>query len=189
MAETSAGWLIPAEAGETPTRRAFYLLGAFLDDDQKVEAESGGGFSHRVGERLYWIPLEGAPRCAVLDEGRIEHLCIAPRRDDGMPQGDVALTYLLWLKADPEGFLAEANVLRTEPLDPDLGPAELRGKLAEIPRRPPRPRRRRKTPLNRPGLARGSSLRDRLDADALKEFLARNGRSLPADVAERLGGR
>ena len=101
--------MIPAEAGDTPARRALHLLGGFLDDDQRAEAEAGGGFTSRIGERLYWIPLEGSPRCAVLDEGRIEHLCIAPKRGEEMPEGDVALTYLLWLKSDPEGFLAATS--------------------------------------------------------------------------------
>lgn len=178
--------MIPAEAGDTPARRALHLLGGFLDDDQRAEAEAGGGFTYRVDDRLYWIPLEGSPRCAVMDEGRIEHLCIAPKRGEEMPEGDVALTYLLWLKSDPEGFLAEANVLRTEPLEEGLGPEELRAQLAGPPKQPARRRRRRRTPIDRPGLATGSSLRQPLDADALQDFLARNGRQLPAELLKRL---
>jgi hypothetical protein len=176
VAEAAPGWLIPEDAGATADQRAFHLLGGFLDDDQKETAERAGGFTHRVGDRLYWIPIEGAPRCAVLSEGRIEHLCIAPKRGEAMPQGDVALTYLLWLKADPDGFLAEANVLRTESFDTDLELDEVQARLAG-PRRKTTHRRRRhtRTPSNRPGIALGNSLGDPLGADRLRGLLQERG--------------
>ena len=178
--------MIAAEAGDTPARRALHLLGGFLDDDQKAEAEATGGFTHRTADRIYWIPLEGAPRCAFLDEGRIEHYCVAPNKGEVLPRGDVALTYLLWIKSDPEGFHAEANVLRSEPLATDGDRAEIAAKLAGPKPQPVRRRRRRRAPLNRPGVARASAPSDRLDTTAIKEFLERNGRTLPADVLERL---
>ena len=186
MAETATGWLIDAEAGGTPERRAFHLLGSFLDDDQKAEAESLGGFTHQEGERLYWIPIEGVPRCAFLDEGRIEHYCIAPSRYDVMPRGDVALTFLLWIKSDPAGFHAEANVMRREPLEVDGGRAEIVAALAGPKPKPARRRPRRRAAVNLPGVSRASAPRDHLDAAGIKEFLERNGRTLPEPLLRKL---
>ena len=189
MVEAPSGWLTAEDAGPTPARRAFQLLGGFLDDEQKQTAERAGGFTHRLGDRLFWIPIEGSPRCAVLSEGRIEHLCIAPKRGEAMPQGDVALTYLLWLKADPEGFLAEANVLRTETFDTGLEPDEIQALLAGPRPRPPVRRRRHRTPIDRPGIALGSALASPLGRDDLKALLERHGREMPEATMQRLGER
>ena len=179
MAEPSSGWLIPHDLSPSAVqRRALDLLGGFLTEEQRAEAESYGGYRVEHPGRTFWIPLVGTPRCALLDEGTIRHVCIAPKRRGDMPDGDVALTYHLWISTDPDGFLEEANVMRTEAFDERIGSDALLKVLAGPPSRPaPRPRRkrpRRKTQdLHR-------------DHDEVRALFERHGKKLPDGLLARL---
>jgi len=118
------------------------LLREYLDEEQQEQAERHGGFAIASGGHVFWIPLEGTPWCAHAEDGRVEHLCIAPDKRAGMPDGDVSLTYLLWIKLDPTGFLREANVLSSKRIDWPDSDSQLATLLAELsgppPSRPPR---------------------------------------------------
>lgn len=185
MAETSSGWLKPGDLSKGATgRRALRLLGEYLDEDQQEQAERYGGFLLHDGDRRFWIPLEGSPWCAFAGDGRVHHYCIAPDKRSGMPEGDVTLTYLLWIKFDPDGFLDEANVLSSEQIEewPD-SEAELVTMLAGMARPPsvrrPRPRKIKNVkPLKRDEL--------RLDAEQVRAIFERHGKPVPSDVLRKL---
>ena len=187
MAETPTGWLKPDDLSDGSTaRRALRLLGDYLDEDQLHHAETYGGFLLRDADRYFWIPLEGSPWCAFADDGRVEHYCIAPDKRAGMPEGDVALTYLLWIKLDGAGFLREAKVLSTKQIVewPD-SEDELAKVLAELTRPPevlrPRPLKVKDVKPRgpkRPELA--------LDAGKIQAIFARHGRAVPDDILRKL---
>lgn len=181
MAESPTGWVIPDDlSAASVRRRALDLLGGFLTEEQRDEAERFGGYRVEHPGRTFWIPLEGTPSCALLDEGTIQHVCIAPRARSDMPEGDIALTYHLWISTDPDGFLAEANVMRTEPFDERMGSEELLQILAGTTRpSPARPRRRRPRPKGR-ALQR--------DDDEVRALFERHGKDLPEGLLARLSG-
>ena len=80
MAEPAPGWLIPGDLSRSAVReRALGLLGGFLSDEQRYEVERFHGYRVEHPGRTFWIPLDGPPRCALPDEGVIEHVCIAPK--------------------------------------------------------------------------------------------------------------
>ncbi len=184
MAETPSGWLRPDDLSARGTaRRALRLLGDFLDEDQRQQAERYGGFLLRDGDHFFWIPLDGSPWCAFPDDGRVEHYCIAPDQRSGMPEGDVTLTYLLWIKFDRDDFLHEAKVLSTKQIEewPDSEDGLVR-LLAEVTGPPtlPRPRARR-PPRPRP---KAPGLR--LDADRVEAIFERHGKALTVDILRKL---
>lgn len=186
MAETPSGWLKPDDLSERGTaRRALQLLGDYLDEDQQEQAERYAGFLSHDGDRCFWIPLEGSPWCAFADDGRVEHYCIAPDKT-GMPQGDITLTYLLWIRFDSAGFLREANRLSSKQIDdwPD-SETELVKILASLARPPavqrPRPR---KVKGVKPRQAKKSELS--LDADKVRAIFDRHGKAIPPDVLRKL---
>ena len=180
MGTTTSGWLRPDDVSKrAAARRALHLLGDYLDDDQRMEAENFGGFTVARDGRVFWIPLDGPPWCAFADDGRVQRLCIGPDQRGGMPDGDVALTYLMWIQADPEGFLAEANVLRTERIEWPDWHAQLVEKLAELTRPPPEaPRRRARKP--RPRTSRP------LDESHVRELFARHGHPVSEELVRKL---
>ena len=204
MAEAPAGWLRPeALDSRSVARRALDLLGGFLDDDQRAEVEAHQGFRLERPDRVYWIPLTWSPRCAFWDRSVIEHYCIAPSAKGRMPPADVALTFLLWIQSDPDGFHREANVMRAQPFDPEMTSAELVGLFAfgagaRI-RRARRPSPRSPDPY-RPtggldaqtralGLARASELTTKLKAEDLRALFARHGHQPNEDVLRKLARR
>lgn len=187
MAETPSGWLKPGDLSEGGrARRALRLLGDYLDEDQQQQAQEHGAFLLQLRGHFFWIPLEGTPWCAFADDGRVVRYCIAPDKRAGMPEGDVALTYLLWIKFDPDGFLREANSLSTKTIDdwPD-SESELVRTLARITRtgvfERSRPRKVKgvvpRKP-KRPELA--------LDADKISAIFERHGKTAPAHVLRKL---
>lgn len=182
MATTAAGWLKPGDLSRRGVaHRALQLLGDFLDDEQREQAERFGGFAIPKGGRVFWIPLEGTPWCAFGDDGRVEHYCIAPDEKGGMPEGDVCLTYLLWIQADPDGFLKEANVLQKKAIEWPDSDAELVRTLAELTQPPParaRPRPRKKRHRRRAAV--------QADADQLRALFLRHGKTVPEDVIAAL---
>ena len=187
MAETPPGWLKPDDLSKRGTaRRAVQLLGDFLDEDQREQAERYGGFVLHSKDRVFWIPLDDTPWCAFADDGRVEHYCIAPDKRGGMPEGDVTLTYLLWIKYDCENFLREANVLSTKKIEwwPD-SEAELVETLAELTRPPParvrprpRPHKVKKVAPRKPGLC--------LDAEQVRAIFDRHGKEVPEELLRKL---
>lgn len=177
MDATATGWLKPGDLSRRGVgHRALQLLGDFLDDDQREQAERFGGFAVPSGRLVFWIPLEGMPWCAFGDDGRVERYCIAPDECGGMPDGDVCLTYLLWIKSDPDGFLREANVLQKKTIDWPDSEAELARTLAELTKPPPprgsaqKKRRRR---------ARAAT---QLSEKEIREMFLRHGRTAPEEV-------
>lgn len=182
MAQPATGWLIPEDLSHAAVRqRALDLLGGFLDDEQRSEAERYGGYRVEHPGHTFWIALEGPPRCARLDEGTIQHLCIAPRERNGMPEGDVTLTYHLWITADPDGFLAEANVMRSEAFDSAIGSEELLRVLAGR-HRGPRRRAARPAPARR---SKSPALRRQ--PDEVLALFERHGKAVPEGLLARLG--
>ena len=181
MAEPAARWLIPDDLSAPAVRkRALDLLGGFLTEEQRSDAERHGGYRVEHPGRTFWIPLEGAPRCALLDDGTIQHVCIAPARRSDMPDGDVALTYHLWITTDPDGFLAEANVMRTEPFDERIGSEALLELLAGAPRRRAARRHSRKPRRKTRALQR--------DAAEMRALFERHGKKVPDGLLARLSG-
>lgn len=182
MATTAAGWLKPGDLSRRAVaQRALQLLGDFLDEEQRAQAERFGGFAVHNGGRVFWIPLEGTPWCAFGDDGRLERYCITPDEKGGMPEGDICLTYLLWIQSDPDGFLTEANVLQKKTIEWPDSDAELVRTLAELTQpRPARPRPRPKKKGRRP--------RPALQADAgqIRELFLRHGKTVPEDVIAAL---
>ena len=182
MGTTSSGWLKPADlSARGAARRALDLLGDRLDEDQREQAERFGGFAVDRGDRVFWIPLDSSPWCAYPDDGRVEHYCIAPDERGGMPEGDVALTYLLWVTSDPEGFVREANVLRSVTIDWPDSDTRLHERLAEISgsqgnERPPRP----KSPRVKPRTSSSPT------AAQVRAIFARRGLTAPEDVVKKL---
>ena len=185
MGPTSPGWLNPDDLSRVGRRRrALQLLGDHLDEDQRDQAERHDGFAVTTEKHVFWIPLDGTPWCAHADDGRVEHLCIAPDKLGGMPEADVSLTYLTWIKFDCDRFLREANVLSTKTIDewPDSD-AELVRKLAELvmpknprPRaRPPKDMRPRKPPVG-------------LDADRIRDLFAKHDKDLSEETLRKLTG-
>lgn len=176
MAATPSGWLKPPDLTKrSAARRALQLLGEFLDDEQRAQAERYGGFAVSVPDRVFWIPLEGPPWCAFADDGRVERYCIAPDERGGMPHGDVTLTYLLWIKSDPDGFLHEANVLQKKNIVWPDSDDELVHALAELTkpapaRRAPRRQRRRR------------SFEEPLSEATIREIFHRYGKAVPDEV-------
>ncbi|MEA2516364.1 MAG: hypothetical protein QOG16_202 [Actinomycetota bacterium] len=198
MASPSPGWL--AAPGSSPTRRALQLLGTFIDEEQQAQAQRWGGFAHTDGSRVYWIPIDGsAPRCAHLDQGAVINYCVAPREQRAggrMPGPDVALTHLMWIRHDPEGFLEEANEIRTVPLPDGLDGDALLEVLAGAnkanrarPYRPLRPARTRRLAQSDMGLAKAGDMATRLGADELKEFFARKHIEVSNETLRRLAHR
>ncbi len=187
MAETSPGWLKPDDLSSRATAsRALELLAAYLDDEQQEQVERFGAFLLDVGTHIFLIPLEGSPWCAHPDDGRVDRLCIAPDRRGGMPEGDVALTYLLWIKSDPDGFLREANVLSTKKIEwPDFE-TDLVRSLAELAQPPVRHGRRPKPP-RKPLKSRRPQLC--LDAEQVKKIFHNHGKEVPADLLRKLASR
>lgn len=187
MAETPSGWLKPDDLSDRgKARRALRLLGDYLDEDQQEQAQEHGAFLLQAGDRFFWIPLEGTPWCAFAEDGRVVHYCIAPDERRRMPEGDVALTYLLWIKFDPEGFLREANPLSTEAIYewPD-SERELVRTLAAISRsrvvERPRPRKVKSVRPRRP-----KSPELALDADKISAIFDRHGKAIPDHVLRKL---
>ena len=177
MAKTSSGWLKPEGLSKREAaRRALHLLGDFLDDDQRDQAERYGGFALYAQGRVFWIPLEGTPWCAFADDGRVEHYCIAPDKRGGMPEGDICLTYLLWIQSDPDGFLKEANVLQKKTFEWPDSDAELVRTLAEL-TKPPSPRST--SPKRKRRRARAST---HLSEKEIREMFLRHGRTVPEEV-------
>ena len=184
MAETPSGWLRPGDLSKrSAARRALNLLGDFLDEDQQDQAERFGGFLVPSGDRFFWIPLDGTPWCACADDGRVEHLCIAPDKRGGMPEGDVTLTYLLWIRSDRDDFLREANVLGTKKIDdwPD-SESELVRVLAEM-TRPPEPRRPRPDKVKTVKPRKAGSY---LDPDQVRAIFDRHGHTVPEELVRKL---
>lgn len=177
MAQSTSGWLIPDDVSARAVReRALDLLGSFLTDEQKDEATRHGGYRIEHRGRTFWVRLEGSPSYADLGEGVIRHLCVAPKGGSDLPAADRALTLHLWIDSDPDGFLAEANVMRTEPFDTRVGSDALLEALAGRPVSPPRrrPRRRKK-----PRSVRGT------DPQELRDLFARHGKAVPdADLVK-----
>ena len=183
MAETSSGWLKPEDGSrEGADRRAIRLLGDFLDEDQRDQAQRFGGFAVEAGGRVFWIPLEGTPWCAFPDDGRVQHLCIAPDERRRMPDGDVTLTYLLWIKSAPDDFLREANALETTTLEWPDSYAELVRALAKVaaprPAPPARPRPRRKKTKPTHGIC--------LDPERVRALFERHGKAIDDDLLRKL---
>jgi hypothetical protein len=187
VAETPSGWLKPDDLSERGTaRRALRLLGDYLDEDQQEQAERYGGFLLHDGGHYFWIPLEGSPWCAFGDDGRLEHYCIAPDKTSGMPEADVTLTYLLWIKFDSAGFLHEARLLSSKQITewPD-SERELVKVLAEL-TRPPEARRPRPRKV-KDVMPRGSKKPElSLDADKVRAIFDRHGKAVPADILRKL---
>jgi hypothetical protein len=182
VAEPAPGWLIPGDLSRSAVReRALGLLGGFLSDEQRHEVERFHGYRVEHPGRTFWIPLDGPPRCALLDEGVIEHVCIAPKKGQGMPDADIALTYHLWISTDPEGFMSEANVMKTESFDDRLTSDELLRLLAG-PLPAPRARRRRRRPK------RASARIPYRDPDELRALFDRHGKVVEEDVLSKLSG-
>lgn len=180
MAEPAPGWLIPADLRPSAVReRALELLGGFLSDEQRCEAERFQGYRVEHPGRTFWIRLDGPPSCALLDEGAIEHVCIAPKKRQDMPDADVALTYHLWISTDPDGFMSEANVMRTETFDDRLTSDELLQLLAGM-LQPPRTRRGRRKPKR----SRARSLQR--DRDELRALFDRHGKAVDDDFLSKL---
>ena len=179
MGATTSGWLKPQDVSRrSAARRALQLLGDFLDEEQRKQAEQHGGFAIDRGEYVFWIPLDGTPWCAFADDGRVQHLCIGPDVRGGMPDGDIALTYLMWIQADAEGFLREANVLRTQTIEWPDRYTQLVDELANLTRPlpiPSRRKRREKAPTS-----------PALDEDHVRKVFARHGRTLPEELVEKL---
>lgn len=170
MAESTSGWLIPEDLSARAVReRALELLGSFLTDEQKDDATRRGGYRIEHRGRTFWVRLEGSPSYADLDEGVIRHLCVAPKGRSDLPAADRALTLHLWIDSDPEGFLAEANVMRTEAFDTRIGSDGLLEALAgppvSLPRRQPKRRMRPRSV--------GS------DPQVLRDLFARHGKAVP----------
>lgn len=187
MGKTPSGWLKPDDLSKRGTaRRAIRLLGDFLDEDQQHQAQRYGGFLLDSGDRVFWIPLNGTPWCAYADDGRVEHYCIAPDKRGGMPEGDVTLTYLLWIKFDRDDFLREANVLSTKKLEewPD-SESSLVEALAELtgsaPTRGSRPRKTNDVKPRQAGVA--------LDAERVRAIFDRHGKELPEGLLRKLTAR
>jgi hypothetical protein len=163
------------------------LLGDFLDDDQREQVERFHGFAIVESDRAYWIPLEGTPWCAFADDGRVEHYCIAPDESGGMPEADVSLTYLLWIRFDRAAFHKEANVLRTKTIEWPDRESLLVEALAELaaPKHPSPPRRARRRTY-----ARISSEKNPaptcLSEEQLRALFARHGHAVPDDVVKKL---
>ena len=187
MGKTSSGWLKPDDLSKRGTaRRAFRLLGDFLDEEQQEQAQRHGGFLLDSGDRVFWIPLEGTPWCAFADDGRVEHYCIAPDKRGGMPEGDVALTYLLWIKFDRDDFLREANVLSTKNLEswPDsesqlvASLAEITGTAPTIASRPSKTKNVRPRKTGKP-----------LEADRVRAIFDRHGKEIPEGLLRKLTSR
>lgn len=203
MAAPSAGWLIE-DSGSTPYKRSLQLLGTFLDEEQRQQVERWGGFAHPDGPRLYWIPVKGSPRCALLDTNTVVSYCVAPRErrgSDKMPGPDVALTHLMWLRHDPEGFRKEANVMSSWPLPEDLTTegilehlARGRGSNREGPRlrgpayRPFRPGRKVTARERTVGLAMARDLRVGLQVEHLRELFERNKVEVTDEMLKKLAG-
>ena len=183
MGTTSTGWLKPHDLSKRAVaRRSLRLLGDALDEDQRAQAERWGGFAVHKGDRVFWIPLDAPPWCAFADDGRVERYCIAPDDRGGMPEGDIAMTYLLWITTDPDGFVREANVLRTTTIEWPDSESELHEKLAELGgskgHKPASPRR--KAP-RAPKATTASPT-----ASQVRAIFARHGRSAPDDLVKKL---
>ena len=182
MAETPTGWLKPEDLSKRGTaRRALELLAGYLDEDQQEQAERYGGFAIAKEDRVFWISLHDTPWCAHASDGRVEHLCIAPDKRNGMPEGDVTLTYLLWIKFDPEGFLREANVLSTKTIEWPDSEGELVETLAAFTQPAPaarRPRQIRKRAPRATGLC--------LDAERVQAIFASHGKELSDELLRKL---
>jgi hypothetical protein len=163
------------------------LLGDFLDDDQREQVERFHGFAIVEGDRAYWIPLEGTPWCVFADDGRAEHYCIAPDAHGGMPEADVSLTYLLWIRFDRAAFHKEANVLRTKTIEwPDLE-SELVETLATLaaPKRQVPPARRRKRTYVKVSSYK-NPVATCLSEEQLRALFARHGRAVSDEVLRKL---
>lgn len=183
MAKTPSGWLKPEDLSKRGTaRRALQLLAGYLDEDQQEQAERHGGFAISCSERVFWISLHDTPWCAHASDGRVEHLCIAPDERKGMPEGDVTLTYLLWIKFDPEGFLREANVLSTKQIEWPDSEAELARTLASL--TPPAPAARRTPRKVAPRQRRSTGLC--LDAERIQQIFEAHGRPVSEEVLRKL---
>ena len=201
MAAPSAGWLI-GDSESTPYKRSLELLGTFLDDEQRQHVERWGGFAHPDGARLYWIPIKGSPRCALLDTNTVVSYCVAPRErrgSDKMPGPDIALTHLMWLRHDPEGFRKEANVMESWDLPDDLTTEDVLEQLAlgrrnrgEGPRvrgpayRPFRPATRVTARERTVGLAMARDLRVGLQVKHLRELFERNKVEVTDEMLRKL---
>lgn len=195
MASSSPGWL--AAPGGSPTRRAFQLLGTFIDEEQQEQVQRWRGFAHADGSRVYWIPIDGsAPRCAHLDQSVVISYCVAPRekRAGGrMPGPDIALTHLMWIRHDPEGFLEEANEIRTVPLPDGLAGDALLEVLAIANKanrarhyRPRRPARTTHLPQHNTGLVKAGDMAALLGADELMQFFARKHIEVSKETLRKL---
>ncbi|MGH2808242.1 MAG: hypothetical protein ACRDKT_13315 [Actinomycetota bacterium] len=188
MAASASGWLKPdGRSYRAVARRALELLGGFLDDDQREQVERFHGFAIVEGDRAYWIPLEGTPWCAYADDGRVEPYCIAPDERGGMPEADVSLTYLLWIRFDRAAFHNEANVLATNTIDWPDRESQLIEALAELATPKPLPPRR---PRRKRSYARVRSderpIATSLSEEQLRALFARHGRVVPDEIVGKL---
>jgi len=182
VATTPPGWLKPDDLSRRGThRRALELLAAYLDEDQQEHAERYGGFIVYAATHVFLIPLDGPPWCAHADTGRVDRLCIAPDKCGRMPDGDVTLTYLLWIKADPEGFLREANVLSTRTIEWPDSETDLVRELADLARPVPPPSRR---PKQKRPKKRTTALC--LDAERIRAIFRNHGKEVPAELLRKL---
>lgn len=80
-------------------------------EEQLHDLQRLKGFRYRRGDRLYWIPLSGAPTCAFLSHRVILRYCIHTI-DDTIPQPDQALTFLTWIRSGEDRFHSWANVIQ-----------------------------------------------------------------------------
>lgn len=182
MAETASGWLKPGDLSKRgSSHRALQLLAQYLDEDQQEQVERYGGFAEVTHNRVFWISLCDTPWCADASDGRVEHLCIAPDERKGMPEGDVTLTYLLWIRFDVDGFMREANVLSTKKIEWPDSEAELVEALAGCARpAPPTPKKRRK--VMRPTRSAGLCL----DPERVETIFRSHGKDIPDGLLRKL---
>lgn len=123
--------------------RAGQLLRSLLDGEQLSDLERRHGFRVRAGERLYWVPLRGKPSAVRLTDGLIEHYCVDVDRRRGMPLADVAISLLLWIKADGNSFHTQANVTARSRARGSLDESDALNYLVARPGRDQPPRRSR----------------------------------------------
>ena len=183
MAQTASGWLIPADLSKRGVaHRALDLLGQYLDEDEREQVERYGGFAVASEAHVFWVSLHDTPWCAHTSDGRVEHLCIAPDRADGMPAGDVTLTYLLWIKFDPAGFLREANVITTKEIEWPDSDAELVKTLSDLARPAPVARRNPRKVTARQGPGPGACL----DPRRVETIFRNHGKKIPPELLRKL---
>lgn len=114
----------------SPAERAAQLLQQHLDGEQREMLKKCGGFPIKKKNRVYWIPLLGAIRCAHLDAGKVDTYCVHIVSEGELPLSDRALTYLLWIKWDPSNFHVWTNVTRRTSIAPGTPPSKAIARFA-----------------------------------------------------------